>query len=291
MPRPPAWYDEQYNARAAIPDALQHVAAWGQRSAQARASLDAVLDVPYSARGADDPSERLDLFRPRTPAPEGAPVLVHIHGGYWRALDKRDQSFVATPFAEAGALVVVPNYALCPQVTIAHIVMQVVQAVAWVHDHAAAYGGDPKRIVVTGHSAGGHLAAMTMACDWPAFRADLPPDLVAAAVPVSGLFDLEPLRHAPFLAPDLRLDAAEARRLSPGRMPLLRPRTGSVLAFVGERESPEFHRQSRLLQRAWGRRVVTRVSSVPGCHHLSVLDALAEPSTALHQAVRQVLGV
>jgi arylformamidase len=293
MLKTPQWYDQQYNARAGIPDAAEQLQGWARRSAVAREQLRSVLDVPYTEAGRDNPGQRLDLFLPPAPPPGRplAPVLIHIHGGYWRALDKSDQSFIAAPFCEAGALVLVPNYNLCPQVTLAQIVMQMVQAVAWAWSHAAEYGGDRERIVVTGHSAGGHLAAMLMACEWAQVAPGLPADVVKTAVPVSGLFELEPLRHAPFLAPDLRLTEAEAARLSPALMRLTQPRPGSVLAFVGAQESAEFHRQGHALRQAWGLRVVSRCEAVPGCHHLSVMDALVDPSTALHQAVRRALGL
>jgi arylformamidase len=285
----PEWHDQQYNVRAGIPEAATLLQSWRERSARTRLQVHGALDVPYSERGAQDPSERLDIFLPRRPPKGGAPVLVHIHGGYWRALHKEDQSFVAEPFAAAGAVVVVPSYALCPQVSIAHIVMQMVQALAWTWRHVHEYGGDPSRIVVTGHSAGGHLATLMLACDWAAHAADLPYDLVRTAVPVSGLFELEPLRHAPFLAPDIGLTEAEAQRLSPAAMPA--PRGKRLLAFVGEHESGEFHRQGRLIRRVWGRRVVDTLDIVPGCHHMSVLHALADPATRLHAAVRGALGL
>jgi len=122
-----------------------------------------VLDVPYG----DAPSETLDLFRTRAPE---APVFVFIHGGWWRALDKRDYSFVAPALADAGALVVMPNYALCPAVSIDAIALQLTRALAWVWRHARAHGGDPRRIVVGGHSAGGHLALMAGAATPAAFE-------------------------------------------------------------------------------------------------------------------------
>ena len=155
------WFDAQYNNRARIPEHPAILREWDERSHHARASVACTLDLAYGA----EPSERLDVFAPRA---TGAPVLVYIHGGYWRALDKRDQSFVAPPFVAAGAMVVLPNYALCPAVRIEHIVLQLVRALAWVWRHAAEHGGDRSRIVVAGHSAGGHLAAMMLACDWPA---------------------------------------------------------------------------------------------------------------------------
>ena len=277
----PAWYDAQYNNRARIPEHPAILQAWADDSARARAALHGVLDVAYGA----DPSERLDIF---PAARANAPVLVFVHGGYWRALDKRDQSFVAPPFVEAGAMVVLPNYALCPAVSVEHIALQMVRALAWVHRHAAAYGGDPSRIVVAGHSAGGHLAAMLLACDWKSVATDLPADLVKAALSVSGVFDLEPLRHAPFLAPDLKLTAASARRLSPAWMPAPR---GPLVSLVGGDESPEFLRQNQLIAQAWGPQTVTACEAVPGKNHMNVLNELAEPSSRVHRWGLHLLGL
>src|SRR6202008_3142996 len=110
----------------------------------------------------DGLGERLDVF---PAARAGSPVLVYIHGGYWRALGKRDQSFVAPPFVDAGAMVVLPGYALCPSVSIEHIVLQLVRALAWVHRHAGEFGGGAQRILVAGHSSGGHLPTMLRTCE------------------------------------------------------------------------------------------------------------------------------
>lgn len=284
--RPPAWYDAQYDARAGIPDQAAIRAGWSERSAHTRATVPCRLDLPYG----DHPSERLDVFGP-APAQAGAPapVLVYIHGGYWRALDKQDQSFVAAPFVEAGAVVVLPNYALAPAVTVRHIVLQMVQAVAWVHRHIGAFGGDPARLVVAGHSAGGHLAAMMLACRWAEVGTDLPPHLVSSALALSGVFDLAPLRRAPFLAPDLALTAGEARALSPARLPA--PAAGRLVAVVGGDESAEFHRQTRQIRRAWGPATVPVCETVPGRHHMNVLHTLAEPASRVHRLARQLLGL
>lgn len=286
-----AWYDTQYNNRARIPEHPAIFRGWIERSEAARAQLaeNARLDVPYTALGQLDPSERLDVFMP-SPGREGAgaPVLVFIHGGYWRSLDKRDHSFIAPAFVDAGAVVVIPNYALCPTVRIDDIALQMVQALAWTWRHARDFGGDPSRIVVAGHSAGGHLAAMLQCCRWRDVGADLPPDLVGPAVSISGLFDLEPLRHATFVAPDLRLTKASARKLSPAFMPAPR---GPLLAFVGADESDEFIRHNRLIAARWGADVVPVCEAVPGRHHLDVLHELAEPGARLHRATRGLLGL
>ncbi len=280
-----AWYDAQYDARASIPQQALIRQGWQERSAHTRATVPCRLDLAYGAH----PSERLDLFGLPAPGSPPAPVLVYIHGGYWRALDKRDQSFVAAPFVQAGALVVLPNHALAPAVTVRHTVLQMVQAVAWVYRHAARWGGDPGRIVVAGHSAGGHLAAMMLACRWADVAEGLPPQLVHAALAISGVFDLEPLRHAPFLAPDLRLSAAEARALSPANLPP--PASGQLLAVVGGDESAEFQRQTALICRAWGPACVPVCEALPGRHHMNVLHDLAEPGTRLHTLALQLLGL
>jgi arylformamidase len=281
--RASAWYDEQYNNRARIPEhpaILQH---WYDESVRARARHADMLERDYGS----DPTERLDIFAPRDPAPGGAPVLVYLHGGYWRALNRRDQSFVAPPFADAGALVVLPDYALCPAVGVEHIVLQMVRALAWVHRHAAVHGGDPARIVVAGHSAGGQLAAMLLACDWRAVAPDLPPDLVKAALPISGLFEMEPLRHAPFLASDLNLSAASARRLSPALMPAPH---GEMVTIVGGDESEEFLRQSALIRKRWPKTVIG-AEVVPQRHHMNVLHELADPASRTHRRALQLLGL
>jgi arylformamidase len=284
MPRPsPAWFDAQYNNRARIPEHPAILRHWNDASVQARERHADMRELAYGT----DPTERLDLF-PAAGVTSGAPVLVYLHGGYWRALDKRDQSFVAPPFVQAGAMVVVPNYALCPAVGIEHIVMQMVQALAWVHRHAAEHGGDPARIVVAGHSAGGHLAAMLLACDWRAVAPDLPPDLVKAALSVSGLYELEPLRHTPFLAPDLKLTAASARRLSPALMPAPR---GTLVSVVGADESEEFLRQADLIEKAWGPRCVIASERVARRHHMNVLHELADRRSRTHGWGLQLLGL
>lgn len=281
MQRSPAWYDEQYNNRARIPEHPAILEHWADASARALQSSPAMREFAYG----DGLGERLDVF---PAAHAGSPVLVYIHGGYWRALGKRDQSFVAPPFVDAGAMVVLPGYALCPIVSVEHIVLQLVRALAWVHRHAGEFGGDARRIVVAGHSAGGHLATMMLACDWRSVAPDLPADLVKAALSISGLYELEPLCHAPFLATDLKLSAAQARRLSPAAFPA--PANRSLVTVVGGDESEEFHRQAALISQAWGRTVVA-AEEVAQRNHMNVLHELAEPGSATHRWGLRLLGL
>ncbi len=277
----PAWFDAQYNNRARIPEHPAILRHWFEASVAARTRHPEMVEVAYGQTS----RERVDVFPATSP---GAPVLVYLHGGYWRALDKRDQSFVAPPFVDAGALVVLPDYDLCPAVTIEHIVLQTVQALAWVYRHARTYGGDPQRIVVAGHSAGGHLATMLLICDWQAVAADLPADLVKAVLSISGLYDLEPLRHTSFLAADLRLTKASARRLSPASMPAPR---GSLVTVVGGDESEEFLRQSALIASSWGAGTVLASACVAHRNHMNVLHALSDPGSVTHGWALRLLGI
>ena len=287
-PTDPAELDRAYNNRALVPAFAEHFARWQSESVRARQQWRVFGDVAYG-RGLN---ETLDLFVPHHPVKD-APVMVFIHGGYWRSLDKADHSFVAPPFVAQGACVVVINYALCPAVTVPDIALQTARALAWVARHIQNFGGDPNRISVVGHSAGGHLAAMMLACDWSMLGADLPPRLVRQAVSISGLFDLAPLQNTPFLQSSLQLTDTHVRQASPAHWPA--PKVvdgrGQLVAVVGGDESPEFLRQNALIQHAWGAEVVPVCESLPGLNHFSVLEAMTQTGHRLHGWVSSVLRV
>lgn len=275
------WYDRMYNNRAMVPDFGQYFDRWVRESTVARSQA-CSTSVAYGPHS----TETLDIFPANRP---GAPVLVFIHGGYWRFLDKFDHSFVALPFQRAGCTVVVPNYALCPAVTVPDITLQMVRALAWVSRHIAGYGGDPRRITVAGHSAGGHLAAMLMACQWQAVGPDLPPHVVRNALSISGLHELESVRRSPMLQSGLLLTDEDVLKASPAWLPA--PARGELMCVVGGDESEEFLRQNALMQQAWGAQRVPKALAMPGRQHFSMLDALCEPSHAVHRMACDLLGV
>ena len=282
------WLERMYNNRALVPEHPQIFARWAADSARARAQGGVTLDIPYG----NGLNETLDLFQAQPAAGAGqgpvagAPVVVFIHGGYWRSLDKSEHSFIAPTFTAQGACVVVPNYALCPAVTVPDITLQMVQAVAWVHRHIAAYGGDPGRICVIGHSAGGHLAAMLLACQWKKVGRDLPADLVKSALSISGLYELEPMRQTPSLQASLKLTPQQVAKVSPVRLP--RPPRGQLATVAGGDESAEFQRQNGLMQQAWGKARVPVADILPARNHFTVVDAMTEPGHRLFQLASQL---
>jgi len=277
----PQWLDEQFDNRARVPEHPEIFEGWRQASRLAREQSPCVLDLPYG----ESPDERLDVFPAARP---GAPVLVFIHGGYWRAFGKSDFSFVAPSFVADGAAVVVPGYSLCPAATVEQIALQMTRVVAWVARHAAEHGADPTRIALAGHSAGGHLATMLLCCRWKEVDPELPLLPLQGALSISGLYDLEPLRLAPSLQRDLQLTPTGVRRLSPAFF--ARPKR-PLYAVVGGDESEEFLRQNQLIRDQWGPTGVPVCETLVGHHHFSILRNLADPAARLHDLALRLLGL
>ena len=274
---PAEFVEREYNLRAAFPDHPQWFARWAADSEAARARLEGCLNLRYGS----GPRQTVDLF----PAAQPRGALLFIHGGYWRALDKSDHAFVAPPLIAQDIGVAVINYDLCPDVSIARIVDECREGVAWLRREGTRYGVPAERLVVSGHSAGGHLAAMLVATDWSALGS---PAGLAGAVAISGVFDLEPLVQVSFNT-DLKLDRSRARAVSPIH---LRPRRSVPMLFAaGADETSEFIRQSWLLWERWpechphGRHGPL---FVPERHHFSVVSDLGDPASEL---VRQTLAM
>jgi arylformamidase len=274
----PIELDRQYNARALVPDHAAFFARWRADSVRSRKALNADIDMAYGRSG----DEKLDLFHAER---RGAPLLVFVHGGYWRSLDKSDFSFLAPAFVARDVNLAVVNYGLAPATSMEEMVRQLLRAVSWLYKSASSMGVDPQRIVIAGHSAGAHLAAMMAAADWSKWDVSLAANVVHGIVCISGLYDLEPLARAPFLKDDIGLDRFSARKLSPANY---RPRLPvPLLTAVGGDESAEFHRQNMLIRSSWPHCFRSDVA-LPGRNHFSVVDALVDPD---HLLFHSTLGL
>ncbi len=275
----PAYYSRQYNNRELVPDHPRFLERWARDSEHARATMTCHLERRYG----DAPGETMDLF----PARKGdGSCMMFIHGGYWRALDKKDFSFLAPAWVDAGVSLAVVNYDLCPQVTVEEIVRQMLRAGRWLWLHAEEYGMDEDRLYVGGHSAGGHLSAMLMAAVWPAFDWRLPKDLFKGGLAISGIYDLRPMVQVDWLNGDLQLDEEAALKVSPAFLP---PATRApLMTCVGGDESAEFRRQNALLGERW-RGAFAGDIPMPGRHHFSVIDGLTEQTSALFAGARRLM--
>jgi len=251
--------DAAYNNTAAVGLARReaYVAGWAARSDAVRAARQGLIDVPYG----DGPRQRLDVFPCGRP---GAPTLVYVHGGYWQMNDKEPYAFVAEGVLPAGFNLALVEYTLAPAARLDGIVAETRAAVAWTIEHAKDFGGDPTRVFVAGHSAGGHLTAMAMA-----------DERVAGGVAISGIFDLEPIRLN-YLNEKLGLDRDEARRNSP--ILHLPARAAPLVVTVGLGELPELIRQSEDFAAARkARGLPGRYLPLAGHDHFSILEELARP--------------
>jgi arylformamidase len=247
--------DRDYANGAFIPGSADYPQRWTTKAAAFRQSLGKRADLDLAYGGS--PREKLDLFLPETP-PKG--TVVYIHGGYWHLFSKAHWSHLAAGPLARGYAVAMPSYTLAPAARITEMTSEVARACWFVGTRV------PGPMVVTGHSAGGHLAARMGNADMA-----VP---VARVVPISPLAELGPL-IATGMNATLKLDATEAAQESPARHALRFGTTAHV--WVGAEERPAFLWQARLLAEEWH----CPWTADPGHHHFSVIDALEDPASAL----------
>ena len=264
-------YEVEYNNRARVPEHAEIFARWTAEAAAYRERMQADENAELGLAYGASPRQTVDLFFPE--ATGHTPLALFIHGGYWRSLQASTFSHMAAGLNAKGVAVAVAGYDLCPQVTVGQIIVQIRTACLFLWRR---FG---QRLMVYGHSAGGHLAACMLATDWKKFDPKAPADLVPAAYSISGLFDLGPLVHTAMNA-DLRLDEVEVGRVSPLSWPVAAGRVFD--AVVGGVESAEFLRQSRIVADAWRQKgVETRYEEIAGANHFTVVDPLSDPGSAM----------
>jgi arylformamidase len=262
-------YEAEYNNRARVPEHGEIFARWALEAVSYRNEAAGEGRAELGLAYGPTPRQTIDLFCPTRGS--AAPVALFIHGGYWRSLEPSTFSHMARGLNARGIVVALPGYDLCPQVAIADIIDETRRACLYLWRR---FG---RRLLVCGHSAGGHLAACMLATDWKAFAPDLPADLVPAAFAISGVFDLTPLIGISMNS-DLRLTEDSARAVSPLFWPVAAGRT--LEAWCGARESDEFRRQNRIICDTWARCNITTVcGEVDHANHFTVLDPLAEPQS------------
>jgi arylformamidase len=275
-----AQIDAQYNPSMGLADPNAPGAHYAAQADKARSTLRSHLDIPFGPTV----HETLDIFPADKP---NAPVFVFIHGGYWRAFQSKNFHGVALGLQARGITTVVINYALCPFVTIDEITRQARAAVAWTVRHIGEYGGDPSRIAVGGHSAGGHLTAMCLQTEWERDYG-LAQDPIKAAVLVSGLYDLQPLRYS-YLQPMIQLDDGIVKRNSPAFQ--VRKNNTPIWITWGGAESTEFARQAQIYYDAWiAAGNSAELSALPDANHFTAIHGFEQADSPLCNWLADQLG-
>jgi arylformamidase len=274
-------YEVEYNNRARVPEHPEIFARW-MRDAElyrlkAMEERRAELGLNYGST----PRQTIDLFAPA--AGTTGPLAMFIHGGYWKSLEPSMFSHMAAGLNARGVTVAVVGYNLCPQVTIADIIEEMRHACLFLWQRTG------RRLMVYGHSAGGHLAGALVATDWHGLYPKMPADFIPAGYSISGLFDLTPLLKVES-AKDLGLDEEDARSVSPVLWPAPKGRTFD--AVVGSLESSEFLRQSRIIADAWGKGgAQTRYEEIKDANHFNIVEPLADPKSAMVARLAELAGM
>ena len=263
-------YEVEYNNRARVPEHPQIFERWTREGQAYRDEATAEGRAELGLKFGPTERQTIDLFKPKGGGT--APLVLFIHGGYWRSLEPASFSQMARGLNARGVAVAVSGYDLVPQVSIRDIIGQTQQACLYLWKKLG------QRFTVSGHSAGGHLAACMLATDWKKLDASAPADLLPTAYAISGLYDLSPILHLAGNA-EFKLDEAAMKRVSPIVWPA--PKGRVFDSVVGGIESPEFLRQSKIIAEAWAPGNETRYEALPGLNHFTVLDPIPDPNSAM----------
>jgi len=264
----------QYQPRESVPEFPELSKIRAAQAKKVRETAKSWLNIAYGSSG----RESLDIYAADKP---GGPVLVYIHGGYWRSGSKEDNCNFVPTFTKRGATVVLVEYDLCPQVTVTDIVRQTRASIAWVAKNIIRYSGDPSRIFISGHSAGGHLTAMALAHDWT--KEGLSQNLIKGAVATSGVFDLDVV---------MKISVQEQVRMTPDiarlNSPFLNPPKVKcpLVVAVGGSEPKGWQQMSEdyfNFCKEHGMNVDYLV--VPGANHYTMSQHLLDESSPLTQAM------
>ena len=274
--------DRQYNNQTKVKNFKNFVAEWSALSATARDEHPNTITCTYDEAS----NQKLDIVYPVTPSLSAVPVQIFFHGGYWKALSREIFYFVARAFANHGIATAIVDYELIPKTDMAELIRQCRQSAAYIYRNAKDLGLDKDEIHVSGHSAGGHIAAMCLATNWTYFQQGLPGQIIKSAVGVSGLYNLEPISKC-FLQDDLKLTNADVTTLSPAN--LSQPKSGNMHFLVGAEEGPEYICQSEDLAKNW-----SGISHPPEIlapyNHFTIMSAFSDPTSAPARLIRTAMN-
>ena len=257
-----------------------------RRNAQKTTATLARLGAPRRLAYGPTEIEKLDLYPARQP---GAPINVFVHGGAWRRGDAKSAGYMAETYVDAGANFIALDFASVADVDGNLLVMadQVRRAVAWVHKNAASFGGDPKRLYISGTSSGGHLAAVALTTDWKEFG--VPADTLKGGLCCSGLYELQPVSLST-RSGYVKFTPEMIAKLSPQRH--LDRLVVPVVIAHGTPETPEFQRQNREFAaavKAAGKPVTFLVGQ--GYNHFEMFETLGNPYGLVGRAMLQLMNL
>jgi arylformamidase len=270
----------QYNPRVSVPEFPELARVRSAQARKVRESAKSWLNIPYGS----SPRETLDIYAADK---AGGPVLVYIHGGYWRSGTKEDNANFVPAFTQRGATVVLVEYDLCPNVTVSDIVRQTRASIAWTYSNVVRYGGDPSKFYISGHSAGGHLTAMALAHHWE--KAGLPKDFIKGAVAMSGVHDPDMVMHIG-ANQEIRMTPEIAKQNSPFVNP---PQVNCpLLVAVGGVEPEGWKQMSKdYFEFCKQRGLKADYLEVPGANHYTMSEHLGNPASPLAQAIFALMGI
>src|SRR5271168_3345689 len=272
--------ERQYSPSSCVAAIEPFIDAYIARSRDAERQFRCQKNLPWGER----PDEIFDYF---PAASAHAPLLVYFHGGYWQEHSKEESLFAAPDCVANGIAYAAIDYTLAPRASVGFIVEQCRRAIASLHRQATALGFDARRIFVSGNSAGAHLAAMLLVEGWQAAYG-LSDDVVAGAVLLSGIYDLEPLMGT-YIDAALHLTDADVAALSPLRLKMGRP-VRTIVAW-GENETDEFKRQSREFAPALaGSGFLVSTFELAGTNHFDIVFAMVNRESVLGEAVIELIN-
>ncbi len=272
--------DQQYNNRYNVPDHEKHLQEWEALGKEAGETISVVKNIPYG----DLARETLDIFPAEKP---NAKVMVFIHGGYWYKNAPADFYMIAKAFRNYGVSTVLVGYPLLPEYAMDQLVDSCSKAIAWVYQNIECFNGDPHQIYVSGHSAGGHLAAMMLTTNWSSYHPEMGKDTLKGVAAISGLYNLLPVQKC-FVNEVLQMDEATAKANS--TVNLLPFATCPLILAVGADETAEYREQSLELYQQWkAQELPMQLMEIPGTNHFSILATMLDVNAPLHQAMQQMM--